>query len=89
LVLLVRKDEERGVAQFFFVEHGGEFFGRGGQPVDVGAVDDEDYGGGVGVVAAPVRADRGLAAEVLWSVRWDGGEGMFWESGGYRYGGRV
>jgi hypothetical protein len=65
LILLVREDEQRGVAQFFLVEHGGELFGRGGEAVDVGAVDDEDYGRGVGVVAAPVGADGGLAAEVL------------------------
>lgn len=65
LVLLVRKDQQRGVAQFFLVEHGGEFFGSGGEAVDVGAVDDEDYRGGVGIVAAPVRSDGGLAAEVL------------------------
>jgi hypothetical protein len=82
LVLLVREDEQRGVTQFFFVEHGSEFFGGGGQAVDVGAVDDEDYGGRVGVVAAPVGADGGLTAEVLgelvcglWGdcVRLDGG----------------
>jgi hypothetical protein len=66
LILLVREYEQRGVAQLFFVEHGGEFFRGGGEAVDVCGVDDEDYGGGVGVVAAPVGADGGLAAEVLW-----------------------
>jgi hypothetical protein len=65
LVLLVGEDEQGGVAQFFFVKHGGEFFGCGGEAVDVGAVDDEDYGGRVGVVAAPVGANGGLATEVL------------------------
>ena len=30
----------------------------------VGSIDDKDDGGGVGVVAAPVGADRGLAAEI-------------------------
>jgi hypothetical protein len=65
LILLVGKDEERSVAEFFFVEHGAEFFACGGQTFDIGAVDDEYYSGGVGVVAAPVRADRGLASEVL------------------------
>jgi hypothetical protein len=35
------------------------------QSVDVGAVDYEDYGGGVGIVAAPVGTDGGLATEVL------------------------
>jgi hypothetical protein len=67
LILLVRKHKQRGVAQFFLVEHSCEFFRGGGEAVDVGAVDDEDYGGGVGVVAAPVRADGCLATEVL---RW-------------------
>jgi hypothetical protein len=65
LVLLICEYEQRGVAQLFFVEHSGEFFRGGGEAVDVCAVDDEDHGGGVGVVAAPVGADRGLAAEVL------------------------
>ena len=65
LILLVGENKERGVAEFFFVEHGAEFFGRGGQALDVGRVDDEYYGGGVGVVTAPVRADGRLASEVL------------------------
>jgi hypothetical protein len=65
LILLVGENEERGVAEFFFVEHGAEFFRGCGEALDVGRVDDEDYGGGVGVVAAPVGADRGLASEVL------------------------
>ena len=65
LILFVCEDEEGGVAQLFFVEHGAQFFAGGGQALDVCAVDYEDYGGGVGVVAAPVGADGGLAAEVL------------------------
>jgi hypothetical protein len=69
LILLVRKYQQSGVAQFFFVEHGGEFFRGGGQALDVGAVDDEDYGSRVGVVAAPVWADGGLATEVLLGVK--------------------
>lgn len=40
------------------------------QTVDVCAIDDEDYGGGVGVVATPVGSDASLAAEVLVGVRW-------------------
>ena len=35
------------------------------QSIDVGAVDYEDYGGGVGIVATPVGTDGGLTAEVL------------------------
>jgi hypothetical protein len=78
LVLLIREDEQCGVAQFLFIQHGGEFFGGRGEPVDVGAVDDEDYGGGVGVVAAPVGADGRLAAEVLiMGLEWNG----VWEVG--------
>jgi hypothetical protein len=65
LILFVREDEEGGVAEFFFVEHGAEFFGGGGQALDVCAVDDKYYGGCVGVVAPPVGTDRGLAAEIL------------------------
>jgi hypothetical protein len=65
LILLVGKNQERSVAEFFFVEHGAEFFACGGQALDIGAVDDEYYSGGVGVIAAPVGADRGLASEVL------------------------
>jgi hypothetical protein len=68
LVLLVGKHEQRGVAQFFFVEHGAQFFRGGGEAVDVCAVDDEDYRSGVGVVATPVGADGGLATEVLGCV---------------------
>lgn len=65
LILFVCEDEEGGVAELFFVEHGAQFFASGGEALDVCAVDYEDYGGGVGVVAAPVGADGGLAAEVL------------------------
>jgi len=65
LILLVREDEECGVAQLLFVEHCAQFFGRGGETLDVCGVDDEDYSGRVGIVAAPVGADRGLTAQVL------------------------
>lgn len=65
LVLLIGEDQQGGVAELVFVQHGGEFGGGGGQAVDVRAVDDEDDGGRVGVVAAPVGADGGLPAEVL------------------------
>lgn len=62
LILFVREDEERSVAEFFFVEHGAEFFRSSREALNVGTVNDEYYGGRVGIVAAPVRADRGLAS---------------------------
>ena len=65
LILLVREHQQRGVPQLVLAQHRGELVGGGREAVEVGGVDDEDDGGGVGVVAAPVGADGGLAAEVL------------------------
>ena len=65
LILFVREDEQGRLAQLVLVQHRRELVGRDFEPLDVGRVDDEDYGCGVGVVAAPVGADGGLAAKVL------------------------
>ena len=65
LVLLVRKDQQCCISQLLFVQHGGQFFGSGGESIDIGGVYDEDYRGGIGIVAPPVRANRGLTSEIL------------------------
>jgi hypothetical protein len=65
LILLVREDQQRGIPELFLVQHRRQFFRGRGQTVDVGRVNDEDDGRRVGVVAAPVGADRRLPAEIL------------------------
>nr|POF04226.1 hypothetical protein CFP56_21981 [Quercus suber] len=64
LILFIRKDQQRSVAQLLLVEHGAQLAARGAQALDVGAVDDKDDGGRVAVVAAPVWPDARLPAEV-------------------------
>lgn len=65
LVLLVGKDEQGSVLELLLVEHGSQLVGSRLEAVNVSRIDDEDDGGRIGVVAAPVRADGSLTTEIL------------------------
>eukprot|EP00584_Thalassiosira_punctigera_P009687 CAMPEP_0172526526 /NCGR_PEP_ID=MMETSP1067-20121228/1431_1 /TAXON_ID=265564 ORGANISM="Thalassiosira punctigera, Strain Tpunct2005C2" /NCGR_SAMPLE_ID=MMETSP1067 /ASSEMBLY_ACC=CAM_ASM_000444 /LENGTH=233 /DNA_ID=CAMNT_0013310057 /DNA_START=320 /DNA_END=1021 /DNA_ORIENTATION=+ len=64
LILLVREHQQYRIAQLLFLEHGGQLAAGDVHALDVGRVDDEDDGVGVGVVAPPVGADGGLSSQV-------------------------
>jgi hypothetical protein len=64
LVLLVGEDEQDGIAEFLFFQHGTQLLLGDGKPFHVRAVHYEDDGVRVGEVAPPVGPDAGLATQV-------------------------
>lgn len=63
-VLLVGEDQQDGVLELLLLQHGHELLLGHAQAVRVARVHHEDDGVRVGVVAAPVRPDGRLSAQV-------------------------
>jgi hypothetical protein len=63
-ILLVGKDQEKGVPQLVLVEHALEFLAGLGDTVTIVAVDDEDDALSVLEVVSPQRTDLVLATDI-------------------------